>query len=863
MQDGPIVDSKPNTSLFRKLIRILAWFTAGFCLLLIAGFILVMVYEKEVKEIAVKELNKHLNTEVRIDPANIDLTFISSFPRCAISFHQITAMESWKKKKRDTLFHASSIALEFNIKDLFNKHYNIKKISVSDGFIDLKCDKQGRINYLFLKDKGKDTVQTSDSLRFALEDLHFKNITLKYRDKKNEVSTSMLVEDLQLKGDFQEKQYEMQSSGKLRLHTLSSGEKSLLKNKNITLDVSLKVDDKKYVLENSSLHINRMLLQLNGDFLYGDSLQRLDVKYIANELDIASVLSLLPEKYQNRISDYKSSGRFYANGSVQYKSGQDLQTRSEFGISNADVLYKPNNITLEKVSLSGALILDKNSSSLTLEKIHARLKSHDFSGRFAMRNFEDPDLEIEASGSFDLADLNSFWPIDTLEKIEGKAVFQSRIKGHLKDIKDQTLSEKTSIHLDAQLNDLHAVFKNDRKDLNVESCHIIAQERDVKVEHLKLKKGESDLDVSGEIPGLFNYVLDQHAPLIIKGNLNSGNLNIEDLIFPGGTNSELNIPENLQLDLNANIGHFKFNHFEAKSISGNFELNKQKAMVSDMMMETMQGKAYIDAFADASGKNLQVTLESRIDHVNVNQLFFQLNNFGQTTLIDKNVKGFLTATINFSGNWDKHLNADLGSIRSGARILIDKGELNDFKPLESLSKFVDLKDLKNIRFASLTSDIEIHDKTIFIPQTNIKNSALNIDFSGKHDFDNNIDYHVRLLISELLAKKRNNQEDEFGPVENDPENRRSAFILMTGNIDNIVMKYDRKGMRQKVKEDIKQEKETLKQILKEEFGLFKKDSIKVKAVNKSDQKFELEKSDNKPPKKTLEPKKKSDDDDDF
>jgi hypothetical protein len=175
---------------------------------------------------------------------------------------------------------------------------------------------------------------------------------------------------------------------------------------------------------------------------------------------------------------------------------------------------------------------------------------------------------------------------------------------------------------------------------------------------------------------------------------------------------------------------------------------------------------------------------------------------------------------------------------------------------------VDLEELKRIKFSSLTSTLSIHDKVIYIPKTALKNSALNIDFSGTHDFDNNIDYHIRLLISELLAKKRK-ADDEFGPVENDPENKRSAFILMTGNIDNIKVKYDKQGLKQKIKEDIKQEKQNLKQILKEEFGLFKNDSIKVKETKKSEQKFELEKADNKKAKKTLEPKKKEDDDDDF
>jgi hypothetical protein len=147
-----------------------------------------------------------------------------------------------------------------------------------------------------------------------------------------------------------------------------------------------------------------------------------------------------------------------------------------------------------------------------------------------------------------------------------------------------------------------------------------------------------------------------------------------------------------------------------------------------------------------------------------------------------------------------------------------------------------------------------------LPRTSIKNSALNIEFWGTHDFDNTIDYHIQLLISEYLAKKRKKDNDEFGPVERDADNRRSAFFLMTGNINNPVIKYDRKGLKEKIKGDLKHEKQSIKQILKEEFGLFKHDTLK-KHVRKEEQVFELEKSDKT--RKQTGAKKKEEDDEDF
>ena len=101
--------------------------------------------------------------------------------------------------------------------------------------------------------------------------------------------------------------------------------------------------------------------------------------------------------------------------------------------------------------------------------------------------------------------------------------------------------------------------------------------------------------------------------------------------------------------------------------------------------------------------------------------------------------------------------------------------------------------------------------------------------------------------------------------ENDPENRRCVFILMTGTVENPIIKYDRKGLKQKIGEDLKAEKHSLKQILKEEFGLFKKDStLNQQATPKGEQKFKIEVGEKKEQKtNNLQPKKKEEDDDDF
>ena len=111
---------------------------------------------------------------------------------------------------------------------------------------------------------------------------------------------------------------------------------------------------------------------------------------------------------------------------------------------------------------------------------------------------------------------------------------------------------------------------------------------------------------------------------------------------------------------------------------------------------------------------------------------------------------------------------------------------------------------------------------------------MNITASGTHNFDNIVDYRLRLLLTNVLGKKVQSNS-EFGEIEDDGLGRTQLLISMKGPVDNPHFGYDKKGVKEKIKTDIVQEKKNLKKILKEEFGMFKKDTSRVESRKKREE----------------------------
>lgn len=846
-----------KTSFKKRLFRFLVW--AIVLVLLLAGALagLILVYEKEIKNAILTELNQHLLVKVKVAPENIDLRLISTFPDCALQFKNVLVLDAFPVKRRDTLLSAELLSLRFNVKDLWNKNYKIHTVAADNGLLRLRILTDGTTNYTFWKDTGTSNGNTD----FDLDRIALSNFRLQYKSSAALFYSDLQVRQLVFSGKFRAANYDLKCEGDVLVNELLQDQTAFLRQKKVKLDLALAVNGNVYEFTRADIQINDLLLKMSGSLLYSEKLEQAKVKVNASNLEISSLLSLLPQNYADIVNDYESKGKLYLNGDFDYSSKSRYRLSCAFGIEKGTITYKPGNTMATDVNVDGTLFYAPDKSVLQLNQVFLRLNEDVIKGDCRIEDFAAPRLALNVNADVHLNNLQNFWPVDTLQTLDGQLQIKTQLNGLISDLKASTFGPKVKLVLEASVQDLKAQFKNDEKTYLVPHVQIAASEGEVRVTDLQLQRGQSQLQLNGRIPGLFNYLTQAGAPLIIIGKLDATQIYVEDFLMPSSNSGAAQslIPENVNFKLEANIEQFSFGKFKAEKISGDLEIRDQKLLANDIRLSTMEGETVLNAFADNSRNKLAITLQAEISHINIQELFRQMNNFGQSTLQDKNLRGSASASIEMSGIWSNALIADESALQARCQLLIEKGGLKDFEPLKALSRFVEVKDLNDIRFSTLQSTISIKNKQIIIPSTSIKNSALNIDLWGTHGFDNVVDYHFRLLISELLNKKRTKAPDEFGRVEDDPDKKRMAFVRMTGPLDKLVIKYDKQGMKEKVASDFKSEKQSIRQILREEFGLFKKDSLPKKTpVNTV---FEIEDQSPPPVKKTLELKKKKEDED--
>jgi hypothetical protein len=256
----------------------------------------------------------------------------------------------------------------------------------------------------------------------------------------------------------------------------------------------------------------------------------------------------------------------------------------------------------------------------------------------------------------------------------------------------------------------------------------------------------------------------------------------------------------LSLNLNCRLDQLRFRRFHARQVRGQLDLNNQLAQLDDIALQTAGGT--IDLTATVNGRQanrLVVETRAHFNRIAVDSAFYAFENFKQTFIQDRHLKGRLTSKVHAWLVFDEQLNLLTPLAKADIEASVVDGELNQFAPMQKLSFFLRRRELANIRFSELQNTIHIENRTVSIPEMEIRSSVANISIFGTHTFDQVMDYHLRFPLSNLA---RPDKDEKFGTVANDNSGSGNLLLAIRGKSDNFKISYDVKQVGKKIVEDL-------------------------------------------------------------
>lgn len=831
---------------FKTLRTITIWTISVIAFVVLLLFLAQQFLGPEVKKLFITEINKSLKAEVQID--DVQLSLIKDFPFASVRFTGVRMKEATPLPSKNYLLKAGTISLRFNVWDLLRKKYSVKNIRLVNVEIAPHVFADGSDNFHFWKQAAGGS---NENFNFELQRIIIQNLHVRFTNDASFTFVDLHLPGFVAKGNFSSSKYALDLAGNILVHEFKSQGTSYISERNLNLWLTLDVDNNTglYNIQKGTLELGKLKLTTSGSLIYSEKQKQVNLDVSATGSTLQEMMSLVPAHYTKSFDEYKFegkgdisskiSGTFWGNSIPAVSVRLDLQ--------NGAITERKSGMSLRNVSAAAVYSVkqDGKNEILSISNLKAKLGDGYISGSLVMQGFRAPTIQCNLIANLNLNELQQFLKYEYFTSMSGWMKLNAAFDGSIADIDHPASTDFLHSNFTGSGSIQQANLGLKNYDLPIKGIQsaFAFNGNDLELQQLSFQAGRSDFTLKGTLGNLLSWIFVKNETLSVTGSLISQRFDWDELSGAqhGSTDEyQFRLPGDISIsNLQLHSKNFTFGKFSATNITGVAQLRNKVLSVADIAMLTCQGKVTGQANINAqAAKYSLLQAKAHLEKVNVKMLFTQFGNFGQDDLRDENLEGLVTAEVIYASSMKNNLDIDLNSIKTHAELTIENGRLVNYSPMQSLSKFLKVEDLTDIRFATLHNQIDIANEEIFIPAMEIKSSALNLQLLGTHTFNNELDYHFTIALADLIAskfKKRNKGYDnqaEFGPVEDDGRGRTKVYVSLTGTVDNPIVKYDKKAMREKLSNDLKAQKVELKQVLKQEFKWMKGDTLKTPAQSK-------------------------------
>lgn len=830
--------------MFRLLRRVLVVSAALLVLALATLAVLAYAYQDEVKAKLIAELNAHL--KVPVHQSGIELTLIERFPQASLRMSDVFIREvRTDSAAADTLLNAKQLYLEFSLLSLVRGDYTVSELHGEDVKLYPALDHNGHENYLIWRSDSTSSGGTD----LKLKKVTFEHLATRFRDDRSGLEVTSSSERLALKGRFRDEGSALSIDGDLALGHWKNARGTQLTDRRAEVKLKLGFGgaDKAFRIEKGSEVLLADRSGKPGDvpvsvtlsLVPGENGQVLDLRANGFDMNLADVAALLPEGLHRRVKHYDLSGD--ADLAIHYSgplegAGPSLSA----GMKLRDGRLKETGSGTVFTGVHGELALELAPSGtmrkLLVKGLGAETSSGSIGGDVDLNGMTNAKLKADVHGDIAVADLLRFARVDTLEEAQGRLRADAHITGVLRDVAHVKASDLRALAINgnAELKDATLKLKGVRHRLSGLNATLALKGNDAQVDGLRCEVQGNSIDISGTLRNFLPYLVFPDQRLVIDARGSSPRLDLAALIATGdvtGTNGAahgdytVKFPALIDLDLRAAVDELVIEGFSAQKIVGTISLQDQVLSVSPLSFRSAEGAVNgslrLDGRPDAA---YPMNIAAQVENIDINKLFGEFRNFGQTFITDKQLKGRSDVRLTLTAELTPSLKLDQNSLHCVAGIAITDGQLNDHEPMiavadylranKLVSPFVDTDELKkrltHVSFARLENQIEIKDRTVFVPQMLVKSSAMDIEVSGAQTFDGGVDDHLNFRLADLF--RTNGGADEFGPVVDDGTGMR-LFLHMYGTTNDLQFKNDGAAASARRKDQMKKETAELKGIL--------------------------------------------------
>lgn len=788
------------------------------------------VFREPLKQAALDALQRRMQAEVLIQgPVRVSL--LRHFPFASVSFHDVTVGKAGYADY--PLLTCRELGLLFRPWDLFRQQRTIRQLSFRNSIFTWYQTPDGNnlphpgapdtsdtrfawtISEAVLTDTRIILIHHADSLRLQLYAPH---LLLTARQEYDTLGLHVQGLVKQTEAAYHQKHRHWSLPIQLKAALTYSAAADFL------------------LLRELDVRLNDLPLKARGVVRFRPQGPDYTLQCSSNPFRLDQLLEVLgmPQSFFHRLK--------HADGSVQFAmlvtgaSGAAPVVQAALQVEDGLIVLKNPECSITRIR--AAARFNNANKSPAIAQLHVSpldfyTNGKPFSAYLQLFNGPQPRLSATVKGTLDLP-LAAAWLTGNPQPFSNGTIEFSPMRLQARLSENFSLNSPDALTLRGRVALNQAVINTTYGPLTIERSDMQVEENQLQLIEARCRLGDSDATLSGtfrnlntlfvQAPGLQKPAAPLQADIALQSSrmdFSATALTKTSQSSTAGDSAFLTI-QRLSNRLNGRIAcridHLVWRRMKLEHLLADIQLGPNILLLKDAAFSHAGGQVQVTGhltFADLN--SIALLLHADGKHLNIRDVFEQHQNFGQAYLTAQHVSGQVSGRLYLTGYW-KNGKWNDSLLQAQASLTVQQGELKYFKPLEALSRFIKLEELRHLRFRTLSNTLLIRNRTIYIPEMDVICNALNIHAGGTYTFDHEVNYRIQLNLLRLLTNRLRPTDYDADAGEETTQGALNLFLTMTGDALNPELRYDKNRVKQKIAADLRAEQQEVRSLLRQEFG---------------------------------------------
>lgn len=757
----------------KYLKRILLVLLALFLLAGISVFVVITFYKKEIAVILTDNLRTNYGLHLAVE--DVDVSLFSQWPHASVKLKKVVISNRAASEHGTPLLKAGSLSLSLNLENVLRRKFVVNNISLKNAELFLIREADGRSNFEFKK-AAPAGQQQSSAIDFDLRSVTLERVNFVFQNKGRGQHLAVDVLDMKANTAMYADGLKADIAAKVLVGQLLFNPRNgaFLKNTRAQLNLQLHyLAAEKSLCIYPSSYAEMEAQRFNTCCLLRlDSAQKLDLVISGKQFKFERVAALLTPKIKKVLSNFEVLRPLDASILIHVNLGKReeplflaevIGKDCDLAIGNSKIpysgLYFKGKITCMDATRSRG---DIARATIKFDPLKGKIYDFPFTASVTVNNLQTPSISINASLLLEAKRIKTHLAKDF--ELKGSALATIHYQGPTNKLNAKEFLQ-APMKLQAYLLLNEFSYKEiDRPYVYALSGKAAIDNQNLSFEQLKLKTDFAEATLKGQAQGFVNYALGYTKGFKASLNARTPFLDLNPVLLAGNTekNSGNAVTDNKR---KISESHFEF---LVKLQADQLRIRKVEASDAALEMHYHQNTLNITSLnvracdgrikAKATIKDFsQINSTFAVEQVNVNKLFTQFENFGQTAIVSDNLRG----SISLDGHFNTELSPDMQikteSMAGEVKLKLKDGHLLNFEPVQNLSNFLfKNRDFNDVAFTDLTETFKLRGYEMKIEELEIGSSLLNLYVvNGLYHFKGNSNINILVPWSNLRKRGKN------------------------------------------------------------------------------------------------------------